>query len=80
MRFKCPTDVEVGDVFEDPETEEDFHGRTPRPEKRGRYRVEEKQSLGRTVTAFLVTRLSDDQLVEIRMGNWVQVPIVSDGE
>lgn len=74
MPTKKPKDLEVGDVFEQPESEEEFHGAVAAPAVREKYQILEIQR-DEIMTYLLTRRLSDQKIVEVRMVPWVLVSV-----
>lgn len=75
--WKRPEQVEIGEVFEQPASEEEMHGLVERPAHPPRYRVIDKQQKG-LMTHFLTDRLSDNRRMEVIMVPWVKVRIIKD--
>lgn len=71
-----PKDLQVGDVFEEPESEEEHHGR--RKAVREVYEVLELQYRGREpalMTIAFTIRRSDSEIIEVRMVPWVWLKV-----
>jgi 3-methyladenine DNA glycosylase Mpg len=71
-----PKDLQVGDVFEEPESEEEFHGQ--RKAIREQYEVLELQYRGRgpgLMTIALTIRRSDNNITEVHMVPWVWLTV-----
>lgn len=74
---KKPKDLIVGDVFEEPENEEEFHGEIEVAEPHPKYRVDEIIRItAMGFTELIVTRLDNHEKIPMIIAPWVPLVIV----
>jgi hypothetical protein len=75
MVVKKPSELVPGDVFEEPESEEEFHGQVSKPEARECYLVKEIVERGAHFTSILIIRQSDNRDGKVSIGEWVPLSV-----
>jgi hypothetical protein len=72
---KKPNELIEGDIFQDPESEEEHHGLVPTPEVREKYWIFEIQPYGMS-TAVLARRERDGVFKEVIISPWVSILVI----